>query len=155
MEAEVDPGLGSLVGSRARLLTLAVLANSDEPLSGYRIAKIASLPRVKVYPEIRKGIEAGILARDGQGYRMVDIDLRSMLRKRVRIRWDEEWDRARSVRATNSADDLERIRASLKGVRLYDPKNRVPRTAIRELERDPEKNRILRRLNLRPSARKD
>jgi hypothetical protein len=155
MESDVDPALAALVGSRSRLLTLAVLANSDEPLSGYRVAKIASLPRVKVYPEIRKGIGTGILVKEGEGYRMVDMDLRSLLRKRVRIRWDQEWDRARSIRAKSAAADLERIQASLKGVRLFDPKNRIPRAAKRELERDPEKNRILRRLNLRPSARKD
>jgi len=155
METVVDPALASFVGSQTRLLALAVLANADEPLTGYRVAKIASIPRVKVYPELRKGVEAGILARDGDGYRMVDTDLRSLLRKRIRIRWDEEWDRARSARAVTPEDDLRRIQTSLKGARLYNPKNRVPRAAIRELERDPEKNRILRRLNLRPSLRKD
>jgi len=154
METEIDPALSSFVGSQTRLLTLAVLANTEEPLTGYRVAKIASLPRVKVYPEIRKGIETGILVRDGVGYRMVDTDLRTLLRKRVRIRWDQEWDRARAVQAANVTADLKRIQASLKGIRLYDPRNRVPAAAIRELERDPEKNRILRRLKLRPSTRK-
>lgn len=151
----MDAALSSLIRSQTRLLTMAVLANAEEPLTGYRIAKIASLPRVKVYPEIRKGVEAGILVKDRRGYRMVDADVRALLRKRVRIRWDQEWDRARRGWATSTTVELERIQRSLKGVRLYDPQNRVPSAAIKEIERDPEKNRILRSLNLRPSARKD
>jgi hypothetical protein len=155
MRVDIDPGLTALFGSRARLLTLAVLANADEPLTGYRVAKIAGVPRQKVYPELRRGVATGLLERSGDGFRLSDSDIRAILRKRVRIRWDAEWDRARVSRAVKVASELGQIRASLKGVETYDPTNRIPVEALRELERDPEKNRVLRRLGLRPSLRKD
>jgi hypothetical protein len=155
MKADLDPSLSTLIGSRTRLLTMAVLANSDEPLTGYRVAKVAGLPRTKVYPEIRRGLAAGLLVRAGSGYRMDDPDVRALLRKRVRIRWYDEWNRSRGSRATSVDRELGRIQATLKGVRTYDPNNRIPASALRELKRDPEKNRILRRLGLRPSTRKE
>jgi hypothetical protein len=155
MEANLDPPLSALFGSRTRLLTMAVLANADEPLTGYRVAKVAGLPRTKVYPEIRKGVSSGLLVRVGSGYRMDDPDVRDLLRKRVRIRWYDEWNRSRGSRGESVERELSQIRASLKGVRTYDPNNRIPASAIRELKRSPEKNRILRRLGLRPSTRKD
>jgi hypothetical protein len=116
MRADIDPGLTALFGSRARLLTMAVLANADEPLTGYRIAKIARLPRQKVYPELRRGVESGLVERSGEGFRLSDSDIRTVLRKRVRIRWDAEWDRARGSRASRVARELGQIRTSLKGV---------------------------------------
>jgi len=57
VKTDADPALLSLFGSQTRLLTMAVLANADEALTGYRVAKIAGLPREKVYPELRKGIQ--------------------------------------------------------------------------------------------------
>jgi hypothetical protein len=155
MEPHLDPSLSALFGSRTRLLTMAVLANADEPLTGYRVAKVAGLPRTKVYPEIRKGVRAGLLVRDGPGYRMNDPDVKDLLRKRVRIRWYDEWNRARGTTGESVERELSRIRASLEGVRTFNPSNRIPKLAIRELRRDPEKNRILRRLGLRPSTRKE
>lgn len=155
MKTTPDPALESLFGSRTRLLTMAVLANADEPLTGYRVAKIANLPREKVYPEIRRGIEAGLIERREVGFRLCDLDVRTLLRKRVRIRWDEEWDRSRTTWAGTVMDELSRIRASLKGTRIYDPSHRIPAAALRELERDPKKNRILRDLRLRAATRKE
>jgi hypothetical protein len=155
MEIRADPILTSLFGSRNRLMTLAVLANSDEPLTGYRVAKVAHLPRQKVYPEIRRGIKAGLIRRSGAGYSLADPDVRALLRKRVRIRWDEEWDRARSGRRWEVNDDLAQIRLALKGVKIFDSHHRIPDSALRELERDPEKNRILRKYGGRASGRKE
>jgi hypothetical protein len=149
-----DLPLESLFGSRTRLLTMAVLANAEEPLTGYRIAKVADLPRQKVYPELRKGIGAGLIRRAGPGFVLADPDVRSLLRKRVRIRWDEEWDRSREGQAIKVPAELNRIRSSLRSFKAYDPKNRIPTDARRELQRDPVKNRILRELGLRPSSRK-
>jgi hypothetical protein len=154
MEATLDSVLTSLFGSRTRLLTMAVLANAEEPLTGYRVAKVAGLPRQKVYPELRRGIETGLVTRVSSGFLLSDPDVRALLRKRVRIRWDEEWDRARASRNPEGGADLDRIRSSLRGFRTYDPKNRIPATALRELERDPVKNQILRSMGARPSIRK-
>jgi hypothetical protein len=155
MELAVDGPLTSLFGSRTRLLTMAVLANADEPLSGYRVAKVANLPRQKVYPEIRRGIKAGLVQSSPTGFSLSDPDVRALLRKRVRISWDEEWDRSRTGRSALVSAELGRLRSSLNGVRLYDPDNRIPASARRELERDPAKNLILRKYGARPSVRKD
>ncbi|MGA8543335.1 MAG: hypothetical protein WB947_07370 [Thermoplasmata archaeon] len=154
MEDSSDPALASLFGSRTRLLTMAVLANAEQPMSGYRVAKVAGLPRQKVYPEIRRGVDAGLVVETPSGFRLADADVRALLRKRVRIRWTEDWDRARAGRSPEVTADLRRIRASLKGVRTYEPKNRIPSAALRELERDPAKDQILRRMGARPSLRK-
>ncbi len=155
MGVDVDPALTSLIGSTSRLLTLAVLANADEPLTGYRVAKVANLPRQKVYPELRRSIEAGLVRKTASGFTLTDADVRALLRKRVRIRWDEEWDRARWGRLATPSTELAEILQSLTGTRLYNPKNRIPAAALQELEHDPEKNRILRKYGARPSARKD
>jgi len=154
MVATVDLPLESLFGSRTRLLTMAVLANADAPLTGYRVAKVADLPRQKVYPELRRGTAAGLIRHKGRGFVLSDPDIRSLLRKRVRIRWDEEWDRSRKGQAAKVPGELNRIRSSLRGFKTYDALNRIPATARRELERDPAKDRILRELGLRPSTRK-
>jgi hypothetical protein len=155
---EIDPGLVSLFGSQTRLLTMAVLANADEPLTGYRVAKIADLPRIKVYPEIRKGVATNLLARDGVGYRMIDNDVRTLLRKRVRIRWDKEWDRAREGWNEQTRDRLAEILASIpKDPGYLRPKGWKPsasaRTALQEMDRPASKDTLLRRRGLRTSAR--
>jgi hypothetical protein len=149
-----DPVLEQLVGSRTRLLTAAVLANSDEPLTGYRIAKIAKLPREKVYPELSKGVKSGLFGQRGNGFFLLDSDLRALLRKRIRIRWDSEWDRARKGWAESASGEIRDIKGELQGVSRYDPKNRIRASALEELRRRPAKNRVLRKLGLRISKRK-
>ena len=157
---EVDPSLLALFGSRTRLLTMAVLANAEEPLSGYRVAAIAHLPREKVYPELRKGIDTGLLTTIGDGYRLVDPDIRALLQKRVRIRWDEEWDRARSGWNEETRGRLTALLASIPSDPAYlRPKGWKPspsaRKAIREMERPPSKDEDLRLRALRTSDRSD
>ncbi len=164
MTETIDTVLEAAFGSRARLLTLAALANSDEPLTGYRVAVVANLPRPKVYVELRKGIEAGLLERVSGGFRLSDPDLRTLLRKRVRIRWDAEWDRSRKRWNEETA---ELLRAGLEEVRgrirqnpdyLRPPGWKSPPEASRwqkELERPPQKDRVLRPAGLRTSKRED
>lgn len=90
MKIEVAPSLTQLFGSQARVLSLAVLANANRPLTGYRIAKTAGVPKIKAYEQLRKALAAGWIARSGNGYSMPDGELRSLLRKRLRIRWSED-----------------------------------------------------------------
>ncbi|MCI4319163.1 MAG: hypothetical protein L3K23_03390 [Thermoplasmata archaeon] len=160
MKTAVDPSLLSLFGSRTRLLTMAVLANADEPLTGYRVAVIAGLPREKVYPELRKGIATGLLRSSSNGFRMVDSDVRALLRKRVRIRWDEEWDRARAGWNAETRSQLRAMLASIPTDATYlRPKGWKPsssaRKAIREMGRLASKDTELSRRGLRTSARLD
>jgi hypothetical protein len=158
MDAGVDPTLLSLFGSRTRLLTMAVLANASRPLTGYRVAVIAGLPREKVYPEIRKGMATGLLAKDDEGYRMVDPDVRAILQKRVQIRWDREWDRERAGWNEGTQDRLNAILASIPTNSTYlRPQGWRPsasaRALIREMRRPRAKDALLRRRALRTSAR--
>ncbi len=164
MADSCDPALEGAFGSRTRLLTLAALANSDEPLTGYRVALVANLPRPKVYAELRKGIQSGLVERVSGGFRLVDPDLRALLRKRVRIRWDAEWDRSRRGWNEETAGLL---RAGLAEVRARIQQNpgylRPPgwkpppeaRSWQSELDRSPQKDRVLRRVGLRTSKRED
>jgi hypothetical protein len=156
MEVPLDPALTELFGSRTRLLTMAVLANAEAPMTGYRVAKVADLPRPKVYTEIRRAMKAGLVrfAQAGDGYVMADPDVRLLLRKRVRIRWLDDMTASRAVRGWDAGRELARIRADPSRVPLYDPKNRIPASALREMERDPRKNEVLRRMGLPVSARK-
>jgi DNA-binding transcriptional ArsR family regulator len=160
MKADVDPALLSLFGSRTRLLTMAALASAQEPLTGYRVAAIAGLPREKVYPELRKGVAAGLLTSARDGFRMVDADIRSLLRKRVRVRWDKEWDRARAGWDEETRSRLTTLLASIPTDSTYlRPEGWTPspsaRKAIREMERPPSKDALLRRRGLRSSDRTD
>ncbi len=160
MKTDVDSSLLSLFGSQTRLLTMAVLANSDEALTGYRVAMVAGLPREKVYPELRKGISTGLLTTGSDGYRMVDPDVRALLRRRVRIRWDEAWDRARKGWDEETRGKLTTLLASIPTDPSYlRPKGWKPspsaRKAIQEMDRPPSKDALLSRLGLRTSARSD
>jgi hypothetical protein len=154
MAASTDVVLEAFCGSRTRLLTLGVLASAEAPLSGYRLALVADLPREKVYPELRKAIAAGSVAKTEFGYSLVDPDLRQLLRSRIRVVWNSNWDRLGSRSSTAVDEELREIRKVTRKISLYDPGNRIPPNSLRELERDPEKNRALRRLGLRPSRRK-
>lgn len=124
-------------------------------MTGYRVAGVAGLPRAKVYPELQKAVEVGIVDRSDVGYRLVDVELRSLLRTRIRVTWDSYWDRIDRPSSAAVERELGVIRRTRKKVALFDPKNRIPKGAIRELTRDPEKNRALRRVGLRPSERKN
>jgi hypothetical protein len=152
MTVSTDPAIEQFCGSRARLETLGVLAAAETPMTGYRVAQIAGLPREKVYPELRKAVALGTVEKGEAGYSLIDGDLRTLLRERVRVTFESAWDRPLSARAVEA--ELRQIRRQTRKTRLYDPANRIPAAAIRELERDPEKNRTLRRLGLRPSERK-
>lgn len=155
MPAESDLALRVFCGSRARLLTLGVLASAEAPLTGYRVASVTGLPRSKVYPELRKAVKAGIVERTDIGFSLVDPDIRTMLRARIRVTWDSYWDRPDRSTSLAVRRELDRIRRARKRVPLFNPKNNIPESAIRELTRDPDKNRALRRLALKPSERKD
>jgi hypothetical protein len=155
MPATTDAALEAFCGSRTRLLTLAVLASAEVPISGYRVASAADLPREKVYPELRKAIAAGSVIKSAAGYSLTDPDLRQLLRSRVRVVWNSNWDRLGSRSSTAVDEELREIRKMTRKISLYDPGHRIPPDALRELERDPEKNRALRRLGLRPSRRKE
>ena len=84
MTVTPDPALVAFLGSETRARTLGVLANAEFPMTGYRVAVVAGVPRSRVYRELRRAIEAGIVRIEKDGYRLIDPDFRILLRKRIR-----------------------------------------------------------------------
>lgn len=164
MQPTVDPVLAAVFGSRTRLLTLAVLANAEKPLTGYRVAAVAGLPRPKVYAELRRAKRVGLTRELAAGVVLVDADVRALLRKRVRVRWDEEWDRARAGWSRENRRILVKTLWTIRDRVREDPAFlrprgwRPPAGSARwqeELRRPRGKDSLLRRLGLRTSTRRD
>jgi DNA-binding transcriptional ArsR family regulator len=85
MERPADAGLLAFCGSETRLLTFGVLAKTRRPLTGYRIAQLTGLPQTKVYKELRRAMLVGTVQRAADGFRLVDREIRDLLRQRFRL----------------------------------------------------------------------
>lgn len=164
MPRRTDRSLVAFCGSETRVRTLGTLANAEFPMTGYRIAKVAGVPEPKVYPELRRGVKAGFVRRERSGYRLTDPDLRALLRKRIRIYWDVDWDASRKGWKDETPgllkSGLSAIRRRLKANPSYlRPKGWKPPAAsrrwAREIARPPEKDALIRRRGRRTSERKD
>ena len=139
MAGIADPGLVAFCGSKTRVSALGVLANSIRPVTGYRVSKVAGLQPIKVYRELDRAVESGLVEKTARGYRLVDPDLRALLQKRVRVSWSESWfadERCRTQRARG-------VRESTSG--WFDPDRYRPNPSVaaryaREIERPPEKD---------------
>jgi hypothetical protein len=138
MTSRIDPGLAEFTGSETRVLTLGVLANATRPLTGYRVAKIAGRPEIKVYEELRRAIGAGTVEKTVDGFRLVDPDLRALLRKRVRLYWSEDWYSGEVERAAR-ADAAKRLDSSWFDPSRYVADPKIARRFAKEFERPPEK----------------
>lgn len=138
MRGQVDPGLLEFCGSEARLLALGVLANAERPMTGYRVAKVAELPPIKVYEQLARGVKVGIVRKTGRGYVLADTDLRTLLQKRVRLFWAVDWNLREPARAEKSRQ------VAAEDDSWFDRRNYTPNPAVaaryaREFERPPEK----------------
>ncbi|MFZ1022525.1 MAG: hypothetical protein WAN87_00110 [Thermoplasmata archaeon] len=159
MRTDIDPGIVALFGGETRVLTLAALANSERPLTGYRVTKLTGLQPTKVYDELRRLASAEVVrawpvdnGRANKVWTISDPDLRAFVRKRVRLVSAAEWarevdERVRRRKPIASGDlgiDLSRYRANPSAV-----PNR------REFERPASKDRALASAGLRVSRRKN
>lgn len=156
MRFSIDQGLVTLFGSETRLRTLAPLANSTGPLTAYRVADLADLPRTKVNKELARLAKAGIVAvrSTGTGRRlwvMDDPDLRRLLRRKVRIDWagDLAASAPELAKRTRSVIDASRAMPLAPGLL----RGRVRRRNSPDFDRPPEKDAALRRNGLRVSSR--
>jgi DNA-binding transcriptional ArsR family regulator len=160
MTLEVDPGLVALFGSQTRVRTLAPLACSPSPLTAYRVAWMTGVQRTKVYSELRRLAAAGVVAERKSGgnrstWELVDPEVRSLLRRRARISWSEDWlaDLNRDA-GKQSPIQLQQQREDFFR-RVRRPKS-VPRAAkaiLAEMKRRPGKDVELARLGLATSPR--
>lgn len=134
-----DDALVAFCGSGTRVATLGVLANSEKPLTGYRIATLAGLQPIKVYRELAQASKSGLVQRTARGYRLIDPDLRTLLRKRVRISWFESWYDQESARGKRAEAIRESSTAWFDPSR-YQPNPSIARRYAKEIERPEEKN---------------
>ena len=102
MTTKLDPAIVAAFGSATRVRTLAVLANSREPLTAYRIGVVGEVPFPKVYRELARLEKAWVVARRGRGWILLDAGLGDYLQRRVRMIWDEALvaEKARSAERT-------------------------------------------------------
>jgi hypothetical protein len=157
MTLAIDPWLAALFGSGARVRTLAPLANTDEPMTAYRIAKLVGLQRIKVYSELRHLARAGVVRELRVGEKrsvwfLSDPDVRRLLQKRARVVSVNDIERAapglaRQSRAFRAAYvrnpiDLSRFKSEPSKVGAHE-----------EYRRSPAKDRVLASLGLRTSSR--
>lgn len=139
MAGVADAGLVAFCGSETRVSTLGVLANSSEPLTGYRVSKIAGLQPIKVYRELERASASGLVEKTAQGYRLIDPDLRALLQKRIRVFWSESWFADEGARAKRAGE------AQASDVGWFDMKRYQPNATVafryaKEMERPPEKD---------------
>lgn len=141
MGGSLDPALAVLFGSEARALSLGVLANAKRPMTGYRVAKTAGIPKIKAYAQLKAAAQAGWIERRGNMYWMPEGDLRSLLRKKVRLYWYEDWLSDRAPQK-GRAEELARRRpwASWYDASRFSANPAVARRYAREIERPPEKD---------------
>lgn len=157
MTFKVNPILTNLLGGSARTAMLAALANSSEPLTGYRIAQISRVQPIKVYAELRRLAQIGIVSEctlesGKNGWQMVDPDLRNFLRRRVRLFWVDTFlrDREKSLDPTILRKRLAKLPpVDLKKYAESGWRPRYPE----DYERPPEKDKVLRMLGLPTSRR--
>ena len=149
---DIDPGLAALFGSEQRARTLAVLANSSRPLTGYRVAKETGDERTKVYAQIRRLAAVGIIvgkptSRGKPGWTIADPNLRALLRRAVRLVLEEDWLASATERDRRSGSIFARLRSMPHATpaKGWQPKH------PERFRRSPKKDEILRRMS-RPTS---
>jgi len=138
MAGIADPRLIAFCGSETRVSTLGVLANSSEPLTGYRVSKLAGVQPIKVYRELDRAVAAGIVRKGARGYVLSDPDLRALLQKRVRVSWSESWYASEGERGKR-ASRVGALSAKWVDSSRYEANPAVAARYATEFERPPEK----------------
>lgn len=151
--------MAGLFGGSDRTAMLAALANSSEPLTGYRVARISGVQPIKVYNELRQLARIGVVTECSlelgkKGWQMTDPDLRNFLRRRVRLFWSQSFLRDRRKDASR-AEAINKQWAEQPPIDLekYIRPEWIPQFP-EDYERPPEKDQVLARLGLRTSNRK-
>jgi hypothetical protein len=136
-----------LFGSEVRSSVLAVLANANGPLTGYRIARTGGLPQPKVHVQLRRLAKAGITVRKAEGWVLVDLRLAALFTRHRRVLGWEDWRQEHRRRENAGLGTLDELR---KLPHPNPPAGWVPRHP-EEYSRPPLKDRMVRRMGLEPS----
>jgi DNA-binding transcriptional ArsR family regulator len=142
----------AVVGSVTRAYSLAVLSGTRQPMTAYRIAKLANLSAPNVYLELRKLAGAGVVERRDGGWVLADERVRafcegrgplfeSVLSLEAKRRWARE------------------NRRRLSRLRSEPPSGAVAWTGpqpklMRQFSRSTTKNGLLRAAGLKASKHK-
>jgi len=152
MKSDIDPLLVAAFGSETRVRILAVLAGASRPMTAYRVGKTGDVPLPKAYQEIARLAGKGLLVRKGSGWVLLDNDMRTLLQRRVRIAWVDDWSVGKSERAGRVKELAAGTRTWFDGSR-YKPNPAIASRFAKEFERPPEKDRILARMGLSTSRK--
>jgi hypothetical protein len=147
MPSFVDPRIASLLGSETRAVVLGVLAHAGRPLSGYRIAKTGGVAQPDVHVQLRRLADTGFVVKRRTGWVLVEPSLRELFRGRMRVVGWQDWTTAHRRRERTAARQVAALAAL---PHPNPPRGWKPRDA-EERKRRREKDRVLRRLGLRPS----
>ncbi len=155
MVLPVDPGLARLFGSEERVRTLAALANAETPLTAYRVASMVGMKPPNVYRELRRLLEYGEVERvptaeNREGWRVVDPDLRALLRRRLRVVWSQDLIRGARDRSRRAALVIRRSSRTPLDLTRFTP-GRPPSTAT--VRRRQEKDKVLAKARAPTSVR--
>jgi len=156
MSLAVAPGLAAIFGSEDRVRTLSALANSDAPLTAYRVAAIMEMKPPNVYRELRRLERARVVGRAKTprgrgGWILNEPLLRRFLRARLRVSWSEDLlaggaardARGREVMRLSALDPLD--------LSKFKPGRGLTAT---ELRRRRQKDRVLDAAGVRRSVRR-
>ena len=96
MRMTLDPGMVALFGSETRAKVLGFLSDVRDPKTGYAVARAIGVKPPKVYRELQRLAEGGVLevAAEPGGparYRLGDGPLREFVVRRVRITTFRDW----------------------------------------------------------------
>jgi DNA-binding transcriptional ArsR family regulator len=127
----VPPQVAALLGSVNRVRTLAPLANAYRPMTAYRVAQLAGVPRTKVYEELRRLLEAGVVEerrsrRGSSTWTLLDADMALYLRKKIRIAWSGDL----AASAPRRAADERRAAVRLLSNSWFDPSKYTPNPVV-------------------------
>jgi hypothetical protein len=155
MALTVDPGLAALFGSEDRVRTLAALANADAPLTAYRVALIVGMEPPNVYRELRrllrfKEVERAPTPEGRDGWRVVDADVRALLRRRLRVVWSQDLMRGAQERSRRAALAVQRSSRIPLDLSRFTPGRPLTATTVR---RRQEKDEVLAKAGAPTSVR--
>ena len=155
MALKVDPGLAALFGSEDRVRTLAALANADAPLTAYRVAILVGVRPPNVYRELKRLLRVNEVERartpEGrEGWRLLDAEVRTLLRRRVRVSWSEDQLRGARARGRRASVAIRRSARAPLDLSRFAP-GRPPSTARRRQR--SAKDRVLAGAGARTSVR--
>lgn len=148
----MSDSLVSVVGSRTRAYSLAVLAGTRVPQTAYRIAKLANLSAPNVYVELRRLARTGVVEKVDGGWVLVDERTRAFCEGRGPL--FENWFTLEAKK-----EWLRRNRRTIAPVRELPipapelPGGRLPRV-LRGFSQSRTKNELLRAAGLRASRHK-